>query len=403
MSYQMLPYVSSNLGQMDSNVESQFNQYPQTLRYPTTQDASAVSQNDLVAQQLDNNASSLRQRLYMLFTYYHDYTTFSNEAWIDSNNNLNGYDSIESLHDQIHGLTGNGGHMTYIDYSAFDPLFWLHHAMVDRCFAMWQILNPNSYVAPEPAKYSTFTNSAGQTQDVNSLLTPFHKDVTGDFWTSEDVRSTETFGYSYPETTNYAGGNSTSQVIEAINRLYGPIATASSQLDSRSLPSRISGNASSDPRSWEWTANIRVQKCALAVPFYIHIFIGPFSPDPFPWSFDPNLVGTHFVFVKAFSTFSAPCHCNSDQMVGATIPLTDSLVKNINQGNLKTLDPDDVNPFLAKNLSYRLSYLNDTEISKGSVPSLKISVVSVAVTKPRSNDELPRWGNLRGHMDVSTG
>jgi tyrosinase len=54
-------------------------------------------------------------------------------------------------------------------------------------------------------------------------------------------------------------------------------------------------------------------------------------------------------------------------------------------------------------LSYRLSYLNDTEISKGSVPSLKISVVSVAVTKPRSNDELPRWGNLRGHMDVSTG
>jgi tyrosinase len=99
------------------NVEYQFNQYPQTLRYPTTQDASAVSQNNLVAQQLDNNAASLRQRLYMLFTYYHDYTTFNNEAWIDSNNNPNGYDSIESVHDQIHGLTGNGGHMTYIDYS----------------------------------------------------------------------------------------------------------------------------------------------------------------------------------------------------------------------------------------------------------------------------------------------
>jgi tyrosinase len=391
------------MDQMESNVECQFNQYPQTLRYPTTQNASAVSQNDLVAQQLDNNAASLRQRLYMLFTYYHDYTTFSNEAWIDSNNNPNGYDSIESVHDQIHGLTGNGGHMTYIDYSAFDPLFWLHHAMVDRCFAMWQVLNHNSYVAPEPARYNTFTNSAGQTQDVNSPLTPFHKDMSGDFWSSEDVRGTETFGYSYPETANYAGGNSTSQVIEAINRLYGPIASASSQLDRRSLPSHNSGNASSGLRSWEWTANIRVQKYALAVPFYIHIFIGPFNSDPFSWSFEANLVGTHFVFVKAFSTFNAPCHCDSDQLVGATIPLTDSLVKNINQGGLKTLDPNDVNPFLAKSMSYRLSYLNDTEISNGDVPSLKISVASVSVTRPGSDGELPRWGIPRSHMDVSTG
>jgi tyrosinase len=258
-------------------------------------------------------------------------------------------------------------------------------------------------VAPEPARYNTFTNSVGQTQDVDSPLTPFHKSVSGDFWTSEDVRGTETLGYSYPETANYAGGNSTIQVIEAISRLYGPIASASSQLDRRSLPSHNSGNASSDPRSWEWTANIRVQKYALAVPFYIHIFIGSFSSDPFSWSFEPNLAGTHFVFVKAFSTFSAPCHCDSDQLVGATIPLTDSLIKNINQGNLNTLDPDDVNPFLAKNLSYRLSFLNDTEISNVGVPSLKISIASVAVTRPGSDGELPRWGTPRGHMDMSTG
>lgn len=54
------------------------------------------------------------------------------------------YDSIESVHDQIHGLAGSGGHMSYIEYSAFDPIFFLHHAMIDRCFAMWQALNPNS-------------------------------------------------------------------------------------------------------------------------------------------------------------------------------------------------------------------------------------------------------------------
>lgn len=51
---------------------------------------------------------------------------FSNEAWIPNGKDYaGGFDSIESIHDQIHGLTGSGGHMTYIDYSAFDPVFWV--------------------------------------------------------------------------------------------------------------------------------------------------------------------------------------------------------------------------------------------------------------------------------------
>lgn len=102
----------------------QLNQWQTTMRYPTSNDPSATSQNNLVAQQLDNSAASFRNRLYNLFTNYHDYVTFSNEAWIPSDN-TEGYDSIESIHDQIHGLTGSGGHMTYIDYSGFDPIFWV--------------------------------------------------------------------------------------------------------------------------------------------------------------------------------------------------------------------------------------------------------------------------------------
>jgi tyrosinase len=82
------------------------------MRYPTTKTASAQSQNNLVAQQLDNSAPSFRRRLYNLFTNYHSYEYFSNEAWFSSSNNPNGYDSIESLHDQIHGLAGSGGHLS---------------------------------------------------------------------------------------------------------------------------------------------------------------------------------------------------------------------------------------------------------------------------------------------------
>lgn len=98
-SYQFKPLVQSDLPDFP------LNQYPQTVRYPTTRDSTAQSQNNLVAQQLDSSALSFRGRLYNLFTNYHSYQYFSNEAWFNLSNNPNGYDSIESIHDQIHGLT----------------------------------------------------------------------------------------------------------------------------------------------------------------------------------------------------------------------------------------------------------------------------------------------------------
>lgn len=393
------PLYAYQFKPLDPNAlpDQPFNVFPTTMRYPSTQDASAVSQNNLVAQQLDNSAASFRSRLFNLFTNYHDYTTFSNEAWIPQTN-PNGYDSIESVHDQIHGLTGSGGHMSYIEYSAFDPIFFLHHAMVDRCFAMWQALYPDSYVVPEPATYSTYTNSAGQTQDSSSRLTPFHEDGNGDFWTSDSVRSTATFGYAYPETANSTGANITAQVVSAINSLYG--ATPSKGKRDASVGSSTSKrDLGSQYR--EWIANIRVEKNALSEPFFIHIFIGPFNiTGPSSWSFEPNLVGSHFVFTKAVS--SACPSCDPNQLVTATIPITSALENNFAEGKLASLQPADVEPFLISNLKYRITRLNGQEVGNGDVPSLEISIVSANITMPVDDSELPKWGTMVGHMDVST-
>ena len=38
--------------------------------------------------------------------------------------------SLEDLHNALHNLVGNGGHMGSIEASAFDPIFWLHHWLV---------------------------------------------------------------------------------------------------------------------------------------------------------------------------------------------------------------------------------------------------------------------------------
>ena len=77
-------------------------------------------------------------------------------------------DSLESIHDAIHSIVGSNGHMTYLDYSAFDPAFFLHHAMIDRCFALWQALYPDSYVEPMQAVEQTFTIRVGDWKDETS-------------------------------------------------------------------------------------------------------------------------------------------------------------------------------------------------------------------------------------------
>lgn len=69
---------------------------------------------------------------YQLLTQQPNYGPFSNTAY--SNQTFN---SLENMHNGIHGFVGNGGHMSDIPYAAFDPIFWLHHAyaelFMDRC------------------------------------------------------------------------------------------------------------------------------------------------------------------------------------------------------------------------------------------------------------------------------
>lgn len=105
-------------------------------------------------------------RLYNLLTSYDNFTQFETYAAQDpSSANA---DSLESIHDAIHGITGGNGHMTYLDYSAFDPLFMLHHAMVDRVFAIWQALHPDSYIEQMRAVEQTYTTAMNTLLDGDS-------------------------------------------------------------------------------------------------------------------------------------------------------------------------------------------------------------------------------------------
>jgi tyrosinase len=44
---------------------------------------------------------------------------------------------LQDLHDQVHGWVS--GDMGVIVTSAFDPIFWAHHCMIDRLWYLWQL------------------------------------------------------------------------------------------------------------------------------------------------------------------------------------------------------------------------------------------------------------------------
>lgn len=340
------------------------------------------------------------------------------------------YDSIESLHDSIHTIGGGGwGHLAIIAYSSFDPLFFLHHANIDRIFAMWQILHNDTYVVPTAAVYSSHTQNQGDIEDIQTPLKPFFVNDTS-FWTSETVRNHETFGYTYPEVAN----KTRAEVVAAINHLYTDYSPATMNFRSKKYPAAhesqsinhqtskniaqqhsnkaramawqheptkvlpVSALFSSDAghKSYrEWIANVEVQKHALNSSFLIYLFVGDVSDDSSSWQTRDNLVGSLGIFAGR----SRSARTGHGKVTG-TIPLTSALIRTASDMNISSLDPVDVEPFLRSALQLRIALLDGTVVSVDEVDGLRISIVSSAVTAPTAEDELPEWGEVEWNFDL---
>jgi tyrosinase len=98
---------------------------------------------------------------------------------------LNDFDDftnqVEDLHNQVHVWVG--GTMSEIPVAAFDPLFWAHHTMIDRIWALWQLAHPGAGVGSVPP---------------NEPLGPFPT------LTVANTLSTTALGYDYASATSSA-------------------------------------------------------------------------------------------------------------------------------------------------------------------------------------------------------
>ena len=78
---------------------------------------------------MNQNQKQVKQRVYNILTGNSNFTQVGTSSWM-SGAGPGSYDSLESIHDQVHGTVGgtNYGDMSVIAVSSFDPSFWLHHA-----------------------------------------------------------------------------------------------------------------------------------------------------------------------------------------------------------------------------------------------------------------------------------
>ncbi|CAG8562008.1 4806_t:CDS:2 [Paraglomus brasilianum] len=158
-----------------------------TVRHPNEEYLSNV--NSISLDIITSCSSTFRPSIWHLISAVDKWANFSNNGSRRSpEGEYKEYSSIEGVHNAVHNkIGGTGGHMAYVETAGFDPIFFLHHANVDRLTAIWQACYPNSWIVEE------------DNRDENTSLRPFKNSERG-YWTSRDIRDTkDKLKYTYPE------------------------------------------------------------------------------------------------------------------------------------------------------------------------------------------------------------
>jgi tyrosinase len=277
---------------------------------------------------------------------------------------MNGFsEQVESVHGYIHYDIANGaekannGHMWPTDYSAFEPLFWLHHANVDRIWALWQAVHPDLQLQPSTINQygHNFWLVQGMEVNADTPLPPFWKDSTS-LWTTNTISDTTVLGYAYPETQSwkYSTPEAYRAAVNAsIARLY-----SSSARDM--LGSTMGGQGHTDLTHLlvngsytDWTIQIEASPSEMPPTFFLRFsLVGDFSSDPVTqigaWVMQRS--NSSIDFSKRQQRAS-----NVEPRLEATLSMTSVLLDKVVEGKLSSLDERDVVAYLKDALNWRLT------------------------------------------------
>ncbi|KAH7061712.1 hypothetical protein BKA63DRAFT_573421 [Paraphoma chrysanthemicola] len=294
--------------------------------------------------------------------------------------------TLEQGHGWVHGIIGGGyvdgtfkGHMWPLEYSAYEPLFMLHHTNVDRLFAMYQAAHPDRNFAP--ANIGDSGNvwlENGQTVDADTPLLPFRKS-SGGFWTTNDARNTTTFGYTYPETIKTSEKSEEDyeeEVVAAIATMYS--STARAMLNAKTAPAGGSALLVSDGTFTDWNIDATATTSHLPPTFVVRFsLVGDFSSDK------PVDVGTWTRLMPTSHTHSGlnDLASSTEAPYEGRISLTATLIDRVVAGQLTSLNASDVVPYLKDKLTWKV-YGDNGQLPQSSLSALTFQVVSNAARIP---------------------
>lgn len=265
-------------------------------------------------------------------------------------------------------------------------------------------------------------------------------------WTSRNVRTTAPFGYVYPETQSWlyptkkdiekqldllypnaslasnikaSKGQQTAAVEELKVRSRSLLAFEAAPINTAALvqiasvdpgnaqqalveaaqkvelpAERALGDLVHDNKYLEWLVILRAEKHSLGGNFAVHVFLGPPDDDNAAlYIADPNHVAAFSTFGTDTNTGCASCKEGQEARLEVTgqIPLTLALVERYLAGKLDGLTPDDVVPFLQKDLHWRVTDQKGSRGSRGDVNGLLVGVVSNEVTLSDEPSALPQY------------
>ncbi|KAK0450230.1 photo-regulated tyrosinase, partial [Armillaria borealis] len=413
------PLLKYGFHPIDKSFQKRFSRWPTTLRHPTSKKPDATSDVDSLKCDLEAAQESITWSTYNSLTRTHTWPAFSNNTRGDDHSSSN---SLEAIHNGIHLRVGGTGHMANVSVAGFDPIFFLHHANVDRMLSLWSALNPDVWVSEGLATDGTFTVAAKASVDANTPLTPFWNSQSG-HWASSEVTITSKLGYTYPEFNGLDMGKPSAvqdAIAHIVNKLYGgPIfniftkigldttdffasrSLASSSNDAQAagtsegkvsedaLAPSAGGDASVSVRSidpahipsrnsfYDWTARIRVKKYGLGGSFSVLIFLGEVPEDPQLWHSSPSFVGAHHAFVNSAADQCENCRSQADLIIEGFVDLESAIAK---RSGLRSFDPAVVEPYLKRELSWRVQKAGGTAVGLSKVTSLEVTVLATPLT-----------------------
>ncbi|KAL5113579.1 hypothetical protein ACEQ8H_008527 [Pleosporales sp. CAS-2024a] len=370
-----------------SDFDSKWSTLNSTLRWPNTDAPDAVSQEDEFVKAFSEQQRGL-----------HDHV---DRAFRQSG--FNGFSLfIEEAHGWVHGVVGGGwtgglpkGHMWPLEYSAFDPLFMLHHTNVDRLYAMFQAAHPTLTLPPTYiGQNGNVWLADGSIVDNSTPLVPFRKpNANQAFWTTRDVSDTRTFGYAYPET---AAGTARAHIRGSIARLYSSSARA--MLAKKKALSNVNMNVATDGVQWSSeaaaAANTTFTDWSIDTAAYLAPALS--SSGTFLVRFTLNAdhdVGTWLHIVPehhhhAHPTTPPATPNQPAMMLNSSIALTPSLLEAMDAAKLPSLDAAHVIPFLQNTLHWSLVHPDGTPLPAALLPAFTFTLVSRAAYIP-ADDAAP--------------